>query len=108
MSPIKMSHKNKQYFNINIEDVNKIHQAVCFSPSKKRLFDEVHTSEAGISILDARVGSDGTTLLINDSSKVKEEKLGFQPNSEISTETIKTIINEVSVKSKVNKKAYFC
>ena len=33
---------------------------------------------------------------------IKEEKLGFQPNSEISTETIKTIINEVSVKSKVN------
>lgn len=74
MSPIKISRKNKPYFNRNIEDENKIHRAVCFSPSKKRLFDEAHTSEAGISIIDERVGSDGTTLFINDSTKVKEEK----------------------------------
>ena len=97
-----MSKRNKPYFNMNIEDEKKIHQAVCFSPSKKRLFDEAHITDKGVSISDARFGADGTTLLINDSTKIREEKLGFLPNNEIATQTIKKIINEVPVKTKVN------
>lgn len=102
MSPIKLSRKNKPYFNLHIEDEQKVHQAVCFSPSKKRLFDDVLRKGKGVTICNAHLGVDGSTILINDSTKIKEEQLGFQPNLDIETKLVKEIVNEVPVKNKVN------
>ena len=99
MSPIKLSKKNKPYFNLNIEENGGVRQAVCFSPTKKKLFDEANIKDAGLSITGSKISSDGT-VLINESTKVKIETLGFQPSFELPCKTVKQIINEVPLKSK--------
>ena len=101
MSPIKLSKKNKPYFNLNLEENGGVRQAVCFSPTKKKLFDEANIKDAGLSITGSKISSDGT-VLINESTKVKIETLGFQPSFELPCKTVKQIINEVPLKSKTN------
>ena len=82
-------------------DNEGVHQAVCFSPTKKKLFDEANFNVSGISITGSKVGSNGT-ILINESTSVKIETLGFQPTFQLPCKTITEIINEVPVKSKTN------
>ena len=102
MSPIKTSKRNKPYFNVNVETSNNnVYRAVCFSPSKRKIFDEAEQSHYGLSIDHANKKPDGT-IFIHDNTNIKMEQLGFHPSYKIPTKTVSEVINEVAVNTSVN------
>lgn len=102
MSPIKLSKKNKPYYNLNFEVSNKkVHQAVCFSPSKRRLLAEAEKDCVGVCISNFKFSNDGT-MMIGDDSCLKKELLGFKPDYQLPTKTISEILNEENMSKNIN------
>ena len=74
MSPTKMSKKNKPYFNLELESQVQVHHAVCFSPGKKQLFQEVLENKEGVEMKKIKYGEDSETILFGEFSSVKKKE----------------------------------
>ena len=101
VSPMKYSKKNnRQYFNADLETDSAVKTAVCFSPSKRRLFEESSVNHTGCEIRNASVNE--STVFVSDYSTVHLKELGFSRTNQYEFLTIANIINEVSLNTKVN------
>ena len=108
MSSVKLSRKNKPYFNLSFETANNVvYNAVCFSQSKRTILDQVEKEQNGICIEHAKKSGDGT-LLLNESTSIKQEKLGFNPTYNLPTKTVHEIINKVSINSNITMCVDWC
>ena len=96
-----MSRNNRPYFNMNLQSSEFVNQVVCFSPTKRQLFEDAHTNNVGVSMKNVKCKGDGT-IFVGESGTVKIEKLGFKPNFLLPLNTIAEVINEVPAKSKIN------
>lgn len=78
-----------------------VHRAVCYSPSKRKIFDEAEQTQYGVSIHQAQKKADGT-IFIHDNTNIKLEQLGVQPKFEVPTRTVAEIIKKVPVNTSIN------
>ena len=85
---------------MEIQTAQKIDDALCFSPSERRLFNELCADHRGCVIDNVKEGKD--IMFINDYSTVVEKELGFSQNPSVEYLSIDQVINSVSVDSKVN------
>ena len=102
VSPVKVAKSGKQYFRLEIQTAKKVDDALCFSPSKRRLFDELCVQRSGCVINNVKKGKD--TLYVNDYSTVEKKELGFSQNPAVEYMRIEQVINQVALDSKVNVK----
>ena len=86
---------------MNIQSSEKVSPVVCFSPTKRKLFEEAQNNNSGVSLTHVNRGED-ETIFVSESSTVKLEKLGFKPDFELPLHSIAEVINEVAVKTKIN------
>ena len=86
---------------MNLQSSDSVNQVVCFSPTKRQLFEDAHTNNAGVSMKNVKSKGDGT-IFVGDSSTVKIEKLGFKANFSLPLTSIAEVINEVPAQSKIN------
>ena len=92
---------NRDYFNVDIETQTDIRKAICFSPSKRKLFEEAALNRSGCEIQNAHDNAD-KTLFVSDYSTVKTADLGFPRTNSYKYLTVSEVINEVQVDQKVN------
>ena len=77
---------------------DKTEPAVCFSPSKKVLLEDLMTKKKSCIISNAFRSPDNQSVFINDYSKVVVPfELGFAQNVEDTTVPLSKVINEISV-----------
>ena len=96
VSPLKRSKSNKEYFNLDIETQTNVRNAVCFSPSKRLLFNEAALNHTGCEIQNA-VDNEDKTLFASDYSTIKTTELGFPRTNTYKYLTLHEVINEVII-----------
>ena len=102
VSPMKSSKRtNKPYFNLDFETENEIKHVVCFSPSKRRLFENAREHHHGCEINNALV-KDNNTIFVSDYSTIRPKELGFPVTNEYEYKTVNEVINEVPLDRNVN------
>ena len=101
ISPIKVSKdKNRRYFNLSIQNDDTLHQGVCFSSEKHRLFNDIinDTYHSGIEIKGFRSSGNNNVIITNDFPFVKKIELNFEKNTLKSKFfTIEQVINECAI-----------
>ena len=101
VSPVKVAKTSgKPYFMMEIQTAEKLNRALSFSPSKRRLFNELCADRRGCVINNVKSGKD--TLYVNEYSTVVEKKLGFNHYPKVKYMTIGEVINQVPTDAKVN------
>ena len=101
VSTVKVAKSSgKPYFWLEIQTADKIDSALCFSPSKRKLFNELCSERRGCSINNVKAGNH--TFYVNDYSTVEEKDLGFVYSTDIDYLTVEQVINQVALDTKVN------
>ena len=100
VSPVKIARSGKPYFKMEIQTAQNMHDALCFSPSKRRLFNEMCVERRGCMIDNIKEGKD--VVFINDYSTVVPKELVFSQNQPVEYKSIDEVITGVQLDSKVN------
>ena len=69
VSPIQVSKdKKRRYFSFSIQNDDTLHRCVCFSPEKRRLFNDIirDSSNSGFEITNFRSSDDKNHIIAND------------------------------------------
>ena len=97
--------KCKPYFNLDLQMEDKTEPAVCFSPSKKLLMDDLMVNRKGCMLSNVFRSPDNKSIFMNDYSKMVPFELGFDQTMEQNFLSIKKVITEIPINSKVNVSA---
>ena len=100
MSPVKTAKSGKPYFRAEVQGAEKVENVVCFSPSKRRLFNELSFEGKGCIINNVKSAKD--CIYVNDYSTVQEKELGFVQNPSVDYLNISQVLNEVPLDNKVH------
>ena len=90
--------KKRRYFNFSIQNDDTLHQSVCFSPEKHRLFNDIinDSSHSGIEI--KRSGDNDNDIIVNNFSSVRKTELNFERKTlQSKFFTTEQVINECAI-----------
>ena len=106
VSPIQVSKdKKRRYFNFSIQNDDTLHRGVCFSPEKRRLFNDIirDSSSSGFEITNFRSSKDNNNIIANNHSSIKKTELSFERKTlQSQIFTIEQVINECTIYDIVN------
>ena len=92
----------QQYFNVDLETENDVKSVVCFSPSKRSLFQSAVETCRGCEIQNVTVKEDESTVFVSEYSTIRNKELGFRRTNEHDYKTVSEVLNEVPVDTQVN------
>ena len=92
--------KKKRYFNFSIQNNDRLHCGVCFSPERHQLFNDIinNSCHSGIEIKRFRSSDNNHDVIVNDFSSVKKTGINFErKTSQSKIFTIEQVINECAI-----------